>query len=149
MFNYFETTADLGVEAKGKSLEEAFKEGAKGLYNIMVDIDKVDKKEKIEFEIEGEDLEELLYNFLNELLFYTDVENLVFSDFDVKIEKDNNGYKLKCIAYGEKINKEKHNIKEEVKAVTYHMMEVKQEEDGWKIRYIVDLQNKIFGGCFG
>ncbi|AIJ06370.1 hypothetical protein JH146_1528 [Methanocaldococcus bathoardescens] len=139
MFNYFETTADLGVEAKGKSLEEAFKEGAKGLYNIMVDIDKVDKKEKIEFEIEGEDLEELLYNFLNELLFYTDVENLVFSDFDVKIEKDNNGYKLKCIAYGEKINKEKHNIKEEVKAVTYHMMEVKQEEDGWKIRYIVDL----------
>ena len=139
MFNYFETTADLGVEAKGKSLEEAFKEGAKGLYNIMVDIDKVDKKEKIEFEIEGEDLEELLYNFLNELLFYTDVENLVFSDFDVKIEKDNNGYRLKCIAYGEKINKEKHNIKEEVKAVTYHMMEVKQEEDGWKIRYIVDL----------
>ena len=139
MFNYFETTADLGVEAKGKSLEEAFKEGAKGLYNIMVDIDKVDKKEKIEFEIEGEDLEELLYNFLNELLFYTDVENLVFSDFDIKIEKDNNGYRLKCIAYGEKINKEKHNIKEEVKAVTYHMMEVKQEEDGWKIRYIVDL----------
>ena len=139
MFNYFETTADLGVEAKGKSLEEAFKEGAKGLYNIMVDIDKVDKKEKIEFEIEGEDLEELLYNFLNELLFYTDVENLVFSDFDVKIEKDNNGYKLKCIAYGEKINKEKHNIKEEVKAVTYHMMEVKQEGGGWKIRYIVDL----------
>ena len=54
MFNYLETTADLGVEAKGKSLEEAFKEGAKGLYNIMVDIDKVDKREKVEFEVEGE-----------------------------------------------------------------------------------------------
>ena len=138
MFNYFETTADLGVEAKGKSLEEAFKEGAKGLYNIMVDIDKVDKREAVEFEVEGESLEELLYNFLNELLFYTDVDNLVFSDFDIKIEKDDN-YRLRCTAYGEKIDKEKHNIKEEVKAVTYHKMEIKQENDGWKIRYIVDL----------
>ncbi|XRO77783.1 archease [Methanocaldococcus sp. 10A] len=138
MFDYFETTADLGVIAKAKNLEEAFKEGAKGLYNIMVDIDKVDKKEKIEFEITGEDLGELLYNFLNELLFYTDVEGLVFNDFDVKIEK-NDIYRLKCTAYGEKINKEKHNIKEEVKAVTYHKMEIKQEDDGWNIRFIVDL----------
>ena len=139
MFSYFETTADLGVEATGKSLEEAFKEGAKGLYNIMVDIDKVDKRESAEFEVEGESLEELLYNFLNELLFYTDVDNLVFSDFDIKIEKDDNNYKLRCTAYGEKIDKEKHNIKEEVKAVTYRKMEIKQEDDGWKIRYIVDL----------
>ena len=139
MFNYFETTADLGVEAKGKSLEEAFKEGAKGLYNIMVDIDKVDKREAVEFEVEGESLEELLYNFLNELLFYTDVDNLVFSDFDIKIERDDDNYKLRCTAYGEKIDKEKHNIKEEVKAVTYHKMEIKQEDGGWKIRYIVDL----------
>ena len=138
MFSYFETTADLGVEATGKSLEEAFKEGAKGLYNIMVDIDKVDKREAVEFEVEGESLEELLYNFLNELLFYTDVDNLVFSDFDIKIEKDDN-YRLRCTAYGEKIDKKKHNIKEEVKAVTYHKMEIKQEDDGWKIRYIVDL----------
>ena len=105
MFNYFETTADLGVEAKGKSLEEAFKEGAKGLYNIMVDIDKVDKKEKLEFEISAEDLEELLYNFLNELLFYTDVDNLVFSDFDIKIEREDNSYRLRCTAYGERIDK--------------------------------------------
>ncbi len=139
MFNYFETTADLGVEAMGKSLEEVFKEGAKGLYNIMVDIDKVDKKEKIEFEVTGEDLEELLYNFLNELLFYTDVEGIVFNDFDIKIERDDSGYRLKCTAYGEKIDKEKHNIKEEVKAVTYHKMEVKKENGEWKVRYIVDL----------
>ncbi|WP_456372225.1 archease [Methanocaldococcus sp.] len=139
MFEFFETTADMGVIAKGKSLEDAFKEAAKGLFHIMVDIDKVDKKEKIEFEVSGENLEELLYNFLNELIFYSDVENLVFSDFNIKIEKDNNGYKLKCIAYGEKINKEKHNIKEEVKAVTYHKMEVKKEEDMWIIKYIVDL----------
>jgi len=138
MFSYFETTADLGVEAKGDTLEESFKEGAKGLYNIMVDIDKVDKSETVEFEISAEDLEELLYNFLNELLFYTDVDNLVFSDFDIKIERDDN-YRLRCTAYGEKIDKKKHNIKEEVKAVTYHKMEIKQEDDGWKIRYIVDL----------
>ncbi len=136
MFKYFETTADMGVIAKGKTLEEAFKEAAKGLYNIMVDIDKIDKKEVVEIEVEGEDLEELLYNFLNELLFYTDVYNLVFSDFDITIEDK---YKLKCKAYGEKINKEKHEIKEEVKAVTYHMMEIKKDNDEYIIKYVVDL----------
>ncbi|WP_423792064.1 archease [Methanocaldococcus indicus] len=139
MFKYFETTADLGIYAEGESLEEAFKEGARGLYNVMVDIDKVDKKEKIEIEVEGEDLEELLYNFLNELLFYTDVYNIVFSDFDIKIEKLNGKYKLKCIAYGEEINKEKHNIKEEVKAVTYHLMEVKKDGNKYIVRFVIDL----------
>ncbi|WP_456471690.1 archease [Methanocaldococcus sp.] len=134
MFKYFETTADMGVEAEGESLEEAFKEAAKALYNMMVDIDKVDKVKCVEFEVEGEDLEELLYNFLNELLFYTDVYGLVFSDFDLKIE----GKKLKCKAYGEEIKRE-HNIKEEVKAVTYHKMEVKKENGKWRVKYIVDL----------
>ncbi|ENN95869.1 hypothetical protein J422_05464 [Methanocaldococcus villosus KIN24-T80] len=137
MFDYFETTADIGVIAKGKSLEEAFREAAKGLYNIMVDIDKVNKSEVVEIEVEGEDLEELLYNFLNELLFYTDTKNIVFSDFDICIRK-NNKYYLNCKAYGEKIKRE-HNIKEEVKAVTYHKMEIKKDSDGYKIRYIVDL----------
>ncbi|WP_456419949.1 archease [Methanocaldococcus infernus] len=134
MFKYFETTADLGVEALGESLEEAFKEAAKALYNIMVDIDKVEKKEVVEFEVEGEDLEELLYNFLNELLYYTDVYGLVFSDFEIEIKNN----RLKCKAYGEKIRKE-HNIKEEVKAATYHKMKVKEDNGLWKVKYIVDL----------
>ncbi|ACX72609.1 protein of unknown function DUF101 [Methanocaldococcus vulcanius M7] len=140
MFKYFETTADIGVEAVGKSLEEAFKEGARGLYNIMVDVDKIEKNGKIEFEVSGDDLESLLYNFLNELLYYTDVENMVFGDFDIDIKKDNKGgYKLKCVAYGEEIDKKKHNVKEEVKAITYHKMEVKKNNNGWIVRYIVDL----------
>ncbi|NPA62597.1 MAG: archease [Methanococci archaeon] len=140
MFKYFETTADLGVEAVGKSLEEAFKEGARGLYNIMVDVDKIEKKDKIEFEVSGEDLESLLYEFLNELLYYTDVRNMVFGDFDIEIKKDAKGkYRLKCVAYGEEIDKKKHNIKEEVKAVTYHKIEVKKDNNEWKVKYIVDL----------
>lgn len=145
MFEYFETMADMGIIAKRKSLEEAFKNAAKGLFNLMVDINTIDKKEEREFEVISEDLLGLLYDFLTELLIIHDSEFLIFSDFEVSIKENSTSnkepkkYILKCTAYGEELNKEKHEPKEEVKAITYHKMEIKQENEEWVIRYIVDL----------
>ncbi len=156
MFEYFETTADMGVIARGKTLEEAFKESAKALFNLMVNIDNIEKKVKREIEISSEDLYSLLYDFLTELLVIMDSEYLIFSDFDIEIHKKENEQKkektkneknenkeeeyiLKCVAYGEKLNKEKHEPKEEVKAITYHKMDIKKENDEYIIKYIVDL----------
>lgn len=158
MFEYFETTADMGVIARGKTLEEAFKESAKALSNLMVNINNIEKKIKREIEISSEDLYSLLYDFLTELLVIMDSEYLIFSDFDIKLYKNNKEkqkktkkneknknknkeeeYILKCVAYGEKLNKEKHEPKEEVKAITYHKMEIKKENDEYIIKYIVDL----------
>ena len=152
MFEYFETMADMGVIARGKTLEEAFKESAKALSNIMVNIDTIEKNIKKEIEISSEDLYSLLYDFLTELLIMMDSEYLIFSDFDIKIykkedeqkekkEKNENEeeYILKCVAYGEKLDKKKHEPKEEVKAITYHKMEIKKENDEYVIKYIVDL----------
>ncbi|WP_292460580.1 archease [Methanothermococcus sp.] len=157
MFEYFETMADMGIIARGKTLEEAFKESAKALSNLMVNIDTVEKKIKREIEIVSEDLYSLLYDFLTELLIIMDSEYLIFSDFDIKIYKKENKQKkmkennennenekeeeyiLKCVAYGEKLDKEKHEPKEEVKAITYHKMEIKKENNEYVIKYIVDL----------
>jgi SHS2 domain-containing protein len=118
----------------------------------MVNIDTIEKNIKKEIEISSEDLYSLLYDFLTELLIMMDSEYLIFSDFDIKIykkedeqkekkEKNENEeeYILKCVAYGEKLDKKKHEPKEEVKAITYHKMEIKKENDEYVIKYIVDL----------
>jgi len=138
-WEHYEHTADIGIRGYGETLEEAFEAVAIALFDVMVNVEKVEKKEVREIEVEGEDLYSLLYNFLEELLILHDTEGLVFRDFEVKIEKTEEGYKLKAKAYGEKLS-EKHEPKEEVKAITYHDMEIKQLPNGeWMAQLVPDI----------
>ncbi|MEM4679195.1 MAG: archease, partial [Candidatus Jordarchaeales archaeon] len=82
-FRFLEHTADVKIEAEGKTLEEAFEEAARGLYELMTDISKVTPVVEKKIEVEGSDLENLLYNWLEEFIYLTDSERLVFSDFKV------------------------------------------------------------------
>jgi len=138
-WEHYEHTADIGIRGYGDTLEEAFEAVAIALFDVMVDVRKVEKKEVREIEVEGEDLYSLLYNFLEELLILHDTEGLVFGDFEVKIEKTEQGYRLKAKAYGEKLS-EKHEPKEEVKAITYHEMEIKQlPSEEWMAQLVPDI----------
>jgi len=138
-WEHYEHTADIGIRGYGDTLEEAFEAVAIALFDVMVDVRKVEKKEVKEIEVEGEDLYSLLYNFLEELLILHDTEGLVFGDFEVKIEKTEQGYRLKAKPYGEKLS-EKHEPKEEVKAITYHEMKIKQLTSGeWMAQLVPDI----------
>ncbi|HIQ38861.1 MAG TPA: archease [Methanothermococcus okinawensis] len=139
MYRYFGTMADMGVIAEGETLEEAFREAARALTDLMVDINTVEKKIEKRITVKSEDLYSLLYDFLTEILIIRDSEGIILSDFDVKIEKENDGYRLECIAYGEELDREKHNPKEEVKAITYHKMEIEEKDGRYTIKYIVDI----------
>lgn len=119
-YKYFEHKADVGIIGIGKTLEEAFQEGAKALFNAMVDIKKVEPKNKIKIECEAGNEEELFVEFLNRLLAEKDINNMVFSDFKVKIKNN----KLTGEAMGEKFNPKKQNVKIEVKAATYSQLKV-------------------------
>ena len=135
----YEHTADVGIRGYGSTLEEAFEAVALALFDVMVDVRKVDPKECRDVEVEEEDLEALLYSFLEELLVIHDVEGLVFGDVKVEIGKAENGYRLTARACGEPLS-EKHGPKEEVKAITYHEMEIKQLPDGrWMAQLVPDI----------
>ncbi|MFA4645864.1 archease [Pyrococcus kukulkanii] len=139
-WEHYEHTADIGIRGYGDSLEEAFEAVAIALFDVIVNVNKVEKEEVKEIEAEGDDLESLLYNFLEELLVIHDIEGLVFRDFEVKIKKVNGKYKLKAKAYGEKFDPEKHEPKEEVKAITYHDMKIEQLPDGrWMAQLVPDI----------
>lgn len=137
-YKYLEglTTADVCFEAVGKSLEEMFESAALALLDVMVDTKKVDKKIEKKFTLEKDNLEELLFNFLDEILFYKDSENLIFNSCKVIFIGEN---KLEATLFGDEINHEKQELKVDVKAITMHKFEVKKEKDNFKARVIVDI----------
>ena len=134
-FEYFEVTADIGFKAYGKDLNEAFKNAGLAIFNIISNTDDITPSKEISFEMTSEDDVSLLYDYLEELLFYHEVEFMLFSEFHVEIDE---GLNLKATIKGEAINWDKHERKTEIKAITFHKMDVKKT-DFVELQAIVDL----------
>ena len=113
-------TADLMIKASGISLEDCFETAAYALFDQTVDLSGVELKIDMLFTSSGIDDEDLLYSFLSDLLYYEDAEGFVFKEFRVTFEEGG----LECIASGDHLDRSKHRVKTEIKAVTYHMMEI-------------------------
>lgn len=134
-FEYFDVTADIGFRAYGKSLNEAFENAGLAIFNIISDTDDIDVVSEISFELCSEDEVSLLYDYLEELLFYHEVEFMLFSEFHVEISDE---LHLKARIIGETIDWNKHERKTEIKAITFHKMEV-VKTDFVRLQAIVDL----------
>lgn len=137
-FEFFDVTADVGYHAYGKTLEEAFQNAALALFEVITDISKIKPLIEKKINIKSEDPVALLYDWLSELIFLHDSENLVFSNFKLNITKKSRDlYLLNGSAWGETFNRKKHEIREDVKAVTYHLMKIKKK-DGYIVQVILD-----------
>lgn len=123
-YELLEHTADVMVKAHGKDLEECFANAAYALFDQMVDASKIEVRTHVDLEVEGHDLESLLYNFLSEFIYIHDAKHLVLSEFEVRIE----GGRASCKAGGERLSPSKHGQRHEVKAITYHMLSVDPNE---------------------
>ncbi len=134
-YETFEHEADIGIRGFGRSLEEAFENSAIALYSVMVNIDRVDPKEKRTVSASAPDRELLLVEWLNALLALSDIERLVFSKFEVKIE----GLALAGTAWGEPLDHVRHEEHVEVKGATYHMLNIKEENGRYRAQCVVDV----------
>jgi SHS2 domain-containing protein len=119
-------------------MEEAFINAALAMFNILTDINKVKAIKKFSIKVEADTLEKLLFDFLDELLFYLDTEHIIFSSFkDMKISQRNSKYELSCTAYGDiASNYDTHG---DIKAPTYNEMSIKKTDQGVVIRAVVDI----------
>lgn len=136
-FEFFDVTADAGFKAYGDTLEEAFQNAALAMFEVMTDTNSIKPQIKRKINIESEDEYALLYDWLTEFLVILDSEFLVFSKFDVEIEKGEQ-YILNAKAWGEEFDPQRHESRAEVKAVTYHLMDIKKE-DGYMVQVILDI----------
>ena len=116
-------TADMMVKAFGKSLEECFANAAFALFDQTVDLSNIGTNEETDIRVSGIDDEDRLYSFLSEMLFIEDADNLILKEFEVSFDGDD----VICHAKGETLDRSKHRIRSEIKAVTYHMMEIDRE----------------------
>jgi SHS2 domain-containing protein len=135
-YELIEHTADIRIKVGGRDLKELFKNAALAMFDLIAE--RKDSKDvsqkKIKVEEDADDLEELFINWLNELLSLSATKELIFSDFEInKLDEKN----LKAIAIGESINKYKVNT--EIKAATYHALEIKKSGSKWQAQVIFDV----------
>ena len=116
-------TADMMVRAFGSTLEECFGNAAYALFDQTVDLSNIGTSESVDIRVTGIDDEDRLFSFLSEMLFIEDADNLILREFDVRFEGDD----VVCTARGERLDRSKHRVRSEVKAVTYHMMQIDRD----------------------
>lgn len=139
-FKFLEHTADIFIEAYGNNLEEVYENAALALFEVMTDTSKIDQTLSEIVKVRAADNFELLYNWLEQFLIKFEVENKIYSKFEVKaIKKINSELILSAKIFGEPFNHEKHPSKVEVKAITYHEMDIKEHNGLFKARFLLDI----------
>ena len=136
MYEFFEHTADLGLRVRAADLDTLFAEAARALFAAIVeDLDTVRPLQRVEVRLPADDREYLLFDWLKGLLYRFDAEHLLLSRFEVKLGNDG----LTGAAWGEPLDRARHELSHEVKAITYHGLRVERTDDGWLAEVIVDI----------
>jgi SHS2 domain-containing protein len=132
--------ADVAFEAWGKTREEMFSAAASALLNVMVaEPESVMDLEEVEIELENRCLDLLLFDLLNEILFYKDSRLLLLRMKSANITLDDDTYILDAVLSGERIDSTRHPLSVDVKAVTLHRFKVEETAEGWRSQVVLDI----------
>ncbi|MGQ0657717.1 MAG: archease [Chromatiales bacterium] len=143
-WEHFSHVADLGVRGVGASVEEAFAQAAKGLTAAVTDPENVLAAAAVDIECRALDIEVLFNDWLNKLVYEMATRRMLFTRFDVRIDggaaDTNCGLALRAVAWGEPVDRERHQPAVEVKGATYSELKVARNEDGsWLAQCVVDV----------
>jgi len=133
-------TADIAFEAIGRDLPELFRDAADATMNVMIDnLDAIEPRETRNIELSNEKIDMLLFDFLQELIYFKDAERLLLRTREVRIDERDQKWFLKAEAAGEPLDAARHHQRADVKAVTLHDFSVEKEDGGWKARVLLDI----------
>ncbi len=140
MFELFDHTADLGLRVRAGTLEELFAESGRGLCQMIVlNLQDVQPREEHPVELESDQLEFLLFDWLDELLYAFESKRLLLAHFEVQVQQRENSFHLQATCRGEVADPRRHQLDHEVKAITYHGLRVQQTPEGYLAEVIVDI----------
>jgi len=129
--------ADIAFEAQSDTVDGLFETCALAITDIMVDPKTLRSTVERKITLHSVDLDRLLYDFMTELIVMKDVDSLLFGEFEISVSPA--GTSLKAVARGEAIDRERHGLRNDVKAVTMHLFGVKREGRTWKTTVVLDI----------
>jgi SHS2 domain-containing protein len=133
-------TADIAFHAWGGNLEEVFKSAGDAVINTMIDnLDAIAHIETRTFQLENDALDLLLFNFLQEFVYYKDSELLLLRTQQVEITEKDSVYHLTATTQGERLDRDRHHQRVDVKAVTLHQFQLRKTDTGWMAQVILDI----------
>jgi SHS2 domain-containing protein len=136
MYETFEHTADLGLRIRAADLDTLFAEAAQALFSVVVeDLATVQPAQAVEVRLDGDELDLLLFDWLKALLYHFDAEHMLLGKFAVEVQPDS----VTATAWGEPLDRSRHVLDHEVKAITYHGLRVERIDGGWEAEVIVDI----------
>jgi SHS2 domain-containing protein len=136
MYETFAHTADLGLRVRAADLDTLFVEAAQCMFSAIVeDLATVRPLQKIDITLQGDEIDFLLFDWLRQLLYHFDAEHLLFGKFEVHVTDAG----LTASAWGEPLDRARHNLEHEVKAITYHGLRVENLGNEWEAEVIVDI----------
>lgn len=132
----FEHTADLGLRVHAPDLASLFAEAARGLFAVaLAEPASVRAAQRVQFDLGAEHEADLLLDWLSELIYTMEAHRLVLRDFDVAVR----GGRLTASAWGEPLDEDRHRPGAEIKAVTYHGLQLERRDDGWSAEVVLDI----------
>lgn len=141
MFKIISHTADIGIEVEAVDWEQLFKEAARGWKALVFEDSSIQGKENKPVNLEAQTVEELLVDWLNELNYFLTVHFWVFDKvLNLRISQTGEmGWKLQAEVSGEPYNQDRHYIYFDIKAVTFHQLQIRYDNGKLKTRIFFDI----------
>lgn len=138
-YRFLSHTADVAFEVEAASRNEVFREALSAFTDTLTELDGVEERTSRRFELSAPAADLLLVDWLAELLYVFETEEMLFRRADVEVTEEDGTLQLVAEAWGEAQDPERHPIKVLVKAVTYHGLELVQTEAGWRAQVVFDI----------
>ncbi|MFH0983468.1 MAG: archease, partial [Planctomycetota bacterium] len=127
---------DIGVKVYGPEMKDLFENASQALFEILTDRQSIDPSQKKQVSVESKGWDRLLVGWLSELLYLFEVDQWLFRKCEINALTET---RLEATCWGEKYDPQRHEIKTEIKAVTYHRMCVQRVNDVWETSIIFDV----------
>ena len=140
-YKYIEDVAiaDLAIEVSADSVSALFEDAGMALANAMANPKTVEPKTKQLIELESDKIDSLLFDFLSEFITLKDADSFLVNSLSVSVTQNAGKWKVSCVAEGEAIDRKRHELRNDVKAVTFHMFKVEQVGKQWNAFVVVDI----------
>lgn len=135
-YELIDHTADIGIKVYGRDLMELFRNAAFAMFDIMADLEGLKTSVTVEVRKSAPNREELLVEWLDDLLYNFYIKGLIFNEFEIMELDDKH---IAGRAFGRHIGENRSRLKTEIKAVTYHELKIEEKDNIWQTQLIFDV----------